>query len=220
MYLSPLCALKASVRFVVTMLLLCVPLSSIAQSQQLNRHHNWFWAKLDEGGAASTVSQKYGSDIELLVAFDSTQGCSPIMFYKQSVDSLRERLPEGPLNLEFHARIDSRPLWQIKKGEAQGFYSRDSAGNVTDYYIGLPVNVKFVVDLLQGSTLRVLRVDNSFTDRFSLKGSAVALRSAYALCEKNTQRSADPDLRYFETQPQRPSKPRNQDPDRSYFNRD
>ena len=218
MYQSPLCSLKALVQFVVASLLLCVPFSSIAQNQQINKHHDWAWTSLNGGGATSTYSQKYGSAIELIVVFDATQGCSPIMFYTQSVDSLRERLPEGPLNLEFHARIDGRPLWQIKKGEAEGFYYRDSAGNVTNYYIGLPVNIKFVVDLLQGSTLRVLRIDNNFTDRFSLKGSAVALRSAYALCEKTTKRSADPDLRYFETQPQRPSKPGNQDPDRSYFN--
>jgi len=218
MYQSPLCSLKAFVQFVVASFLLCVSFSSIAQNQQLNTHHNWVWTKLNEGGATSTYSQKYGSAIELIVIFDATQGCSPFMFYTQSVDSLKERLPEGQLNLELQARIDSRPLWQVKKGQAQGFYKRDSAGKMTTYYIGLPVNVKFVVDILQGSTLRILRVDNGFTDRFSLKGSAVALRNAYALCEKTTQRSADPDLRYFETQPQRPSEPKNQDSDRAYFN--
>jgi len=190
---------------------------------QSGSHHDWIWWKTESGGAVITVSKKYGTDITLRIFFGTEiygtkQGCSPVIMYSQNVDSLRERLPKGPINVEFQARIDNRPLWQVKKGEAVGIYSDGVAGQAAQFHIMLPVNVEFVVDILEGSTLRFLRVDNGFTDRFSLKGSAVALRNAYALCDKTAQNKTDPDLRYFEVEPQRPSKPKNQDPDRGFFN--
>jgi hypothetical protein len=197
---------------------LCLTSVGNLQAQTTGQHHNWSWTNFDNGGATSTISTKYGSKIKLLVAFDARKDCSPVIFYSQSADSLKERLPEGSLNLGFRVRIDNRPLWQVNKGEAVGFYVKDSSQRTTSYHIALPVNTKFVVDLLQGSTLRILRMDNNFTDRFSLKGSAVALRNAYAMCSAVNQHITDPDLRYFDANPPPTQRPKSQDPDRAYFN--
>lgn len=197
---------------------LCLTSIGNLQAQPTGQHHNWSWSNFDNGGATTTISTKYGSKIKLLVAFDARDDCSPVIFYSQSADSLKAPLPEGALNLEFRVRIDNRPLWQVKKGEAVGFYVKDSSQRITSYHIALPVNTKFVVDLLQGSTLRVLRMDNNFTDRFSLKGSAVALRNAYAMCSAINQQTNDPDLRYFDANPPPVQIPKSRDPDRAYFN--
>lgn len=198
---------------------LCFTFIGNSQAQQSGQHRNWSWDKFTDGGAASTNSTKYGSAIQWQVAFDARDECNPVIFYRQSADTLKERLKEGPLSIELRVRIDRRAPWQVNSGEATGFYVKDTDGRVTSYYIGLPVNTKFVVDILEGYTLRVLRVDNGFTDRFSLRGSAVALRKAYALCSALNQKPADPDLRYFDVQPPSPEvRPKSQDPDRAYFN--
>lgn len=192
-----------------------------AQISNLVQNQAWYSGSYGSGTIAYTSSDRYGDDIELWVIFDSEVGCDAYMVYAQASATLQNTLGEGPIPLTFHVRVDKLPLWAIRDGQATGFYLRDGAGVPTIYGIGLPVKNKLIIELAKGANVRFLRVDNGFTDRFSLRGSYASLSRAYNLCQRNARGTGDPDLRYFEVPPASQQRPRAapppSDPDRGYF---
>lgn len=190
---------------------------SLANAQWTNSG-DWAWRVLTESTAVMSYSQKYGSQTKLLIIFSASDKCSPTLYYAQTEAINAPQKQVGTFQGGFQARIDKKAPWVINPGEANAFYSEPADGRTHDYTIALNVKGDLVLELAYGQTFRILRTGTNETDRFSLRGSAAAIRSAYFACEKLLNRS-NPDLQYFNRTPpqQRQAPTQTQDSDRQFF---
>jgi hypothetical protein len=201
----------------VSVFLVLVFAPSFANAQW-TRSGDWAWRILTESAAVMSYSQKYGSQTQLLVIFSLSDNCLPTLFYSQIETIDNPKKPEGPFQGGFQARIDNKAPWNINPGDATAFYSEPTDQRTRDYTIALNVKGDLVLELAYGQTFRILRTDTGGTDRFSLLGSAAAIRNAYRAC-KNLLDKSNPDLQYFRQRPPQKKKAptQTQDPDRQFF---
>ena len=192
--------------------------NTYAQDSRIKSSGDWVWIAGDTSGSAITGSTKFGNDLTLWVIFDARQNCNPTIVYSQTELTSSPKKAVGRFQGAFQIRIDTRSPWNVKPGAGTAFYSSPKNGKV-DFNIGLDAPVKFIQELAFGQTLRLFRVDTGVTDRFSLTGSAVAIGSAFRVCEMLIGGTKDPDLQYFNQDAYRQQQPNNrtQDPDRQYF---
>ena len=198
-------------------------------------HKDWSWLDLTTGAVASTESKKY-SDVNLAIVFYANSNCQPLLMYSQPIPDGTE-VTEGPIDSAYQIRVDKKPVWDVPEGSVDGAVV-EAEGESDWYHYVMSIPSKLLRELVQGYTIRVKEAGSDVTDRFSLHGSARAIRSAYQICERTAGRSSDPDLQYFsagnnatgstqETEDsdrgyfeseQRPEKrPGNKDDDRDFF---
>lgn len=186
---------------------------------QWTKSVDWAWRVSTDSTAVMTYSQKFGSQMKLLIIFNAPDKCSPTLYYAQSESINAPPKQVGPFQGGFQARIDKKAPWVINPGEASAFYSEPADGRTHDYTIALDVKGDLVLELAYGQTFRILRTETNDTDRFSLRGSAAAIGAAYRACEQLRGRTSNPDLQYFNQTPpqQRQSSPQTKDSDRQFF---
>lgn len=157
-------------------------------------HKDWSWLDGTPTTIASTSSVKYGG-ITLAITFNANANCEPVLNYAQLVPDGTD-VTEGAIDSAYQIRIDKRPIWDVPNGGVLGSVI-PSEGDSDWYNYGMLIPSKLLRELVQGYTIRVKEVGSDVTDRFSLHGSARAIRSAYQMCEKQAGQSDDPDLQYF-----------------------
>ena len=200
-------------KMLVTTCFFAAATSGIAATN--GNYKDWTWLEIEGGAVASTDSSKY-SETGVGVAFFADQDCNPRLLYSIQIPDGTE-VTEGPVDIRFQMRIDEREILNIDPGSTFGMVTK-ADGETDWYHYTMAIPPALLKDLVHGYTMRVREIGSDITDRFSLLGSARAMRDAYQVCEREVGHSNDPDLKYFSADANGERGERKEsDPDRDYF---